>query len=25
MADGIMHCGSVNGWFTFSGGDTTYN
>jgi hypothetical protein len=25
LGDNTMHCGSVNGWFTFSGGDTTYN
>jgi hypothetical protein len=22
---GVMHCGSVHDWFTFSGGDTPYN
>jgi len=23
--DGVMHCGVVHNWFTFSGGETTYN
>ncbi len=25
MSDHTMHCGSVHDWFTFTGGDTTYN
>jgi hypothetical protein len=25
MFDHTMHCGSVHDWFTFTGGDTTYN
>ncbi len=25
MADETLHCGSVHGWFTLTGGETTYN